>query len=621
MNAENTQNTDIGASISRLSEGDFAKLFQHVLKKIEHDPIENFVKAKGLCKFIPTSPQEVILRVVCGSPLDGIRKKPIRVEASRMLDKRNKLFMLKNTRMTDREIYKYMTGKVWRYGRNHRKKINHIDLICGRRAGKTTLSALISLLFAIKTNWSDYLQTTPFATVLILSHTREFSTEFLDIIKKFVNDSPILKRLLSKNRKQTASAMNLDVPFIVKGRIVYSRVQIKVATASSKSTRGVAACAILCDEIAFWNLDETMVETDDKIVKALRPAMLQFGKKAIFLKLSSPSTQQGVLYKEYISFGKDQLPPSYAVFKVPTWSMNSIIPDEEIIEDYKYDPDGFEVEYGANFQDAIAGFLSPHCIDTCITSGIDFVGPRTETGIKYFATIDSGFKKDLYTFSIVSYDGSGQMVQHVAKGWKGTRKKPVKIEDTARYIQQCLKQYPVAKVKADQYAYPGIKEMYDKYDITTEETPHTATFRRKIYQTLKVAINNMKVKLLDHKIQTKELKELIAEKTSASGRSAEKVYHPKHGSDDFTDALANCVFQAMGAFGITKNDFEMAGAEDLHNAKSKFIPDIHNLVAAGILPADAVDNSSQYVVDKATGKLKRASEVDDDDDGGFTFTF
>jgi hypothetical protein len=316
--------------ISQLNSKQFAALFSKIIERIKEDPIENFVRASGFMGLEPSPAQEVILKVVFQKTLDPDTKKEIQIEAADLDGK----FIIIPAMMTEVEIYEILTDKKYDPTRIESIKVNKIDLICGRRSGKTLLSAIISIYCAISNNWKPFLQKTPFATVLIMSHSREFSDEVLEVIKGLIEGSPILSRLINTEAKQTASAMNLVVPWVVKGLIENSRVQIKVGAASSKTTRGIAACAILCDEIAYWNLDESMKETDVKIMKAVRPAMKQFGAAAMLIKLSSPGIKQGVLYNEYKMDRDGTLPPSYAVFKAPSWMMNTILPKEEFVEEW-----------------------------------------------------------------------------------------------------------------------------------------------------------------------------------------------------------------------------------------------------------------------------------------------
>jgi hypothetical protein len=317
--------------ISKLSPQQFALFFNKVINRIKEDPIENFVRAGGFLDLEPTPAQEVILKVVFSKELDPVTKKRVRFEK-----REGKDIVFYTQMMTEYEIYEFLTESKYNPKKLKDIKINKIDLICGRRSGKTLLSAIIAIYCAISNNWKPFLKKTPFATVLIMSHSREFSDEVLEIIRTLIETSPILNMLVNKDKKNTASTMNLKVPWIVDGaQIQYSRVQIKVAAASSKTTRGVAACAILCDEIAFWNLDESMKETDAKIMKAVRPAMKQFREFGMLIKLSSPGIKQGVLYDEYKKSREGELPGTYAVFKAPSWVMtpDDVVPSNEFVEE------------------------------------------------------------------------------------------------------------------------------------------------------------------------------------------------------------------------------------------------------------------------------------------------
>ena len=53
-----------------------------------------------------------------------------------------------------------------------------------------------------------------------------------------------------------------------------NRVHIEIGTASFRSTRGYTYAAVLCDELAFWRSDETSLNPDVEILRALRPGMV-----------------------------------------------------------------------------------------------------------------------------------------------------------------------------------------------------------------------------------------------------------------------------------------------------------------------------------------------------------
>lgn len=609
--------------VSKLNPKQFAALFTKIVERIKEDPIENFVRAGGFMSLEPSPAQEVILKVVFQKQLDPETKKTVQIEAETTEGR----FTIIHASMTEVEIYEFLTDKKYDPAKIENIKVNKINLICGRRSGKTLLSAVISVYCAISNNWKPFLQKTPFATVLIMSHSREFSDEVLEVIKGLIENSPILSRLINADAKQTASAMNLRVPWVVNGMIEYSKVQIKVGAASSKTTRGIAACAILCDEIAYWNLDESMKETDVKIMKAVRPAMKQFGKLAMLIKLSSPGIKQGVLYNEYQMDRAGTLPETYAVFKASSWLMNMILPKEEFIEEWEYDQDGFDTEYRSNFADSLSNFISSELLDLSVQTGVKFVTPIESKEIKYYASIDAAFKADRFTFTLVSCR-ENRVTQHVIMGWEGSKKDPVKAHTVAQYIKNILKNFPVDHVAADQYAFQPLKEIFDQYGVELKEYTFTPTFKKKIYFNLKKLVHSQQIDLLDHEEQLKEIKALVVEQ-SATGTI--RIGHPPGGHDDYADSTAVATFlategQTNGAF-----EFEAVSMVKTHGIKTDVFgnafsaPSPEMLVMSGHLPGNVMDNSELYGIDPVDGRLKRRDAFEDDqedpDDDGMCVDF
>lgn len=596
--------------IQNLNNKQFALVFQKVVEKIKEDPIENFVKASGFLDLIPTAPQEVILKIIFGKDLDPFTLKKVRVEEPLA----NGDFSIATKLMTEYQIYEFLTEKVYNPKKLQKIKINKINLICGRRSGKTLLSAIIAIYCAISNNWKPFLKKTPFATVLIMSHSREFSDEVLELIRSLIQGSDLLRKLINLDKKNTASTMNLKVPWIVNGAITYSRVQIKVSAASSKTTRGVAACAVLCDEIAFWNLDENMKETDSKIMKAIRPAMKQFGALAMLVKLSSPGIKQGILHGEYKMAQEGTLPESYAIFKAPSWVMtpDDVLPENELVEEWKLDPDGFDTEYRGNFADSLSNFILPEYIDMGVLKGITVLAPEgTET--KYKAAIDAAYKSDTFTFTVTGFV-NGRLKQFHTKGWKGTKANPVSPFEVGEYIRTVCKDYRIDEVSADQFSFQPLKEIFEKFGITLIECVFTPQYKKKIYFNLKKLFHARQIDVLDNEVQTRELKELVVEQASTGNI---RIGHPNGGSDDFSDALAISAYQATEEVGTGQFNFSSAtplndyGIEADIMGRTFKAPSTDQLVLSGHLAAQIVDNNANFVKDEKTGKLKK---VDDDED-------
>ena len=605
-------------NIADLDELEFAKVFKDVQSKIAKDPLKFFVRAPGLINFKPTPAQTVALKSVFGQALDPTKLHKVYEEYTNTNDD----FDLRNEEVTETELYETMTG--FPYDKNDRAR-NRINLIVGRRGGKSSLSAILAIYSSIKTNWKPLLKKTPIATVAILSHSVDFSQEILDIMRGLIDDSELLSRLKDPKRKNTQSTFHLKVPFLQEDNttIIYSLVAVKVGAASKKTTRGRAICALLCDEIAYWQLSDTAAESDVDILRAIRPSLMQFGKQSLMIKLSSPAIKQGVLYEEWER--RAELRQDYIQFKAPSWLWNTILPVEEFKNEHRLDPEGFDTEIRANFVDSISNFISPEFVDLCIMRGVKFVPPNEEKDTMYFAAIDAAFKGDRFAFSLVGINEK-RVTQYCLKFWEGSKAKPVQASEVAQYIRQITKEYGINQVAADQYSFQPLKEIFMQFGVTLVENVFTIQYKRKIYYGLKRLIHNNQIDLLDIPLLAKEIKELQVKQT-ASGQIT--IGHPATGnaSDDLSDATAISAYLAMEhasmAGMITGGDFAMGNDYNIPvdvKGRSFTAPSIGMLEKYNGF-SNAYDNTTEYVKDPITGKLTHISNIKEENDGGCNFSF
>lgn len=590
--------------INQMTELEFSKFFSAVREKILTDPIKYFVEAPGFIDFNPTPAQRVALKCVFGIPLDNTVYHSVYSEKTNESNE----FDLDFTEKTEAELFYYMTG--FEYSPIDLKK-NRINLIIGRRGGKSTISAILALFSTFKVNWMPYLKKTPVATVAILSHSVEFSQEILDIIGSMVDGSEVLTRLRDKKRKNTQSTFHLQIPFLEGSKIVYSRVAIKVGAASKKTTRGRAVCTLLADEVAYWNLSENAAESDIDILRAIRPALLQFGNEGMIIKLSSPAIKQGVLYDEWNR--RDALKGDYVQFKAPSWVWNTILPPAEFRKEWRIDQDGFNTEFRANFVDSLSNFISPEFVDMAVVRGVKFFPPSEDKNTIYSAAIDAAFKSDRFAFVLVGYNGK-RITTYILKYWEGTRQNPVKAHEVAKYIRTIFAQYGLAEVYGDQYSFQPLREIFEQYGIRLMENTFSITYKKKIYFSLKRLFHSHQIDLPDIPLLSKEIKELQVEQTS-TGQI--RIGHPQGGTDDTADALAVACQVAItkaGSANIAGGEFALGGdprvkVDSLGRAfTAPNIELLHKFQGF----EDAFDNSSEYVRDPETGKFRHVSEVEDE---------
>ena len=116
-------------------------------------------------------------------------------------------------------------------------------LVCGRRAGKSFVLALIAVYLAAFHDYRKYLAPGERGTVLVIATDRKQARTIFRYIRALLTQVPMLAKLITREDRETFEIDN--------------SVTIEVGTASFKSVRGYTIVAALCDEIAFWPTDDS----------------------------------------------------------------------------------------------------------------------------------------------------------------------------------------------------------------------------------------------------------------------------------------------------------------------------------------------------------------------------
>jgi hypothetical protein len=116
-------------------------------------------------------------------------------------------------------------------------------LVCGRRAGKSFVLALIATYLACFKDWRPFLGPGETATVMLVAADRKQARVIKRYIAGLLKAVPMLAQLITNETRESISLRN--------------RVVIEIHTASYKTTRGYWIVAALLDEVAYWPTDET----------------------------------------------------------------------------------------------------------------------------------------------------------------------------------------------------------------------------------------------------------------------------------------------------------------------------------------------------------------------------
>lgn len=393
-------------------------------------------------------------------------------------------------------------------------------LVCGRRAGKSFLMALIAVFLATFRDYRKHLQPGERATVAVIAADRKQARTVMRYVAGLVNGIAMLKRLVERE--------------VTEGFDFTNSVTIEVTTASSRASRGYTFAAVLCDEVAFWPQGDAVADPDTEILNAIRPGMATI-PGAVLICASSPYARRGELWSAYERhYGRDDAP--VLVWQSDTRSMNPSVPDRIIAEAYERDPASATAEFGAQFRTDVEAFIRREVLDAVTDAGI-FERPY-DPGIRYVAFADpSGGSADSYTLAIAHADAKQGAILDCVREIKP----PFSPEAATAELCNVLETYGITSVTGDRYAGEWPREQFRKRGIVYLLADKT---RSELYLDLLPRLNSGTVRLLDHPKMRQQFIGL-ERRTSRAGRDA--IDHRAGAHDDIVNAVAGALCVASAA--------------------------------------------------------------------------
>jgi hypothetical protein len=349
------------------------------------------------------------------------------------------------------------------------------------------------------------------ATIAVIAADRRQARGIFRFISGLLRHTALLAPLIEA---ETADSLTLS-----------NGVVIEIHTASFRVTRGYSLAAALCDEVAFWRSEES-ANPDEEILAALRPGLSNLG--GMLLLASSPYSKRGALYRAFReNFGRDGA--RVLVWRGTTAEMNPSIDPGLIAQAYEEDPASAAAEYGAEFRNDIAAFVTREVVDGCTVPGRYELPPLP--GTRYVAFVDpSGGSADSMTLAVAHDDADDAVLDAVRE-----IKPPFSPEGVVAEFCALLKSYRVSRVTGDRYAGEWPREQFRKQGITYDlaEKP-----KGDLYRDLLPVLNSGKAELLDLPRLTVQLCGL-ERRTARGGRDS--IDHAPGGHDDLANAAAGAL--------------------------------------------------------------------------------
>ena len=242
-------------------------------------------------------------------------------------------------------------------------------LVCGRRAGKSFILALIAVYLACFHSYRQQLAPGERATILVVAADRKQARVIMRYVRGLLTNVAMLARMIER---EAAESFDLD-----------NGVTIEVGTVSFRSTRGYTIVAALLDELAFWPTDDS-ANPDSEVIAAIRPGMVTI-PGAMLLCASSPYARRGSLYDAYRKHHGQNGDP-VLIWQAATRTMNGTVPQAVIDEAYERDPSSAAAEYGAMFRADVETLLTLEVVDAATVPGRCELAPISS--LKYVAFVD-----------------------------------------------------------------------------------------------------------------------------------------------------------------------------------------------------------------------------------------
>lgn len=417
--------------------------------------------------------------------------------------------------MTDAEVavYRECTNRV----NAPVTPFNESWLVCGRRAGKSRIAALIATYAATVPVYK--LSRGEAGIVAVLASDRQQAKAIFRYVTGLF-ESDLLSPMVTRQSEDSIEILSND-----------TRIIIEVVTSNFRSARGRTIVCALLDETAFW-LSDTSASPDTEIVNALRPAMATISG-AKLIGLSSPYKKSGILYDNYKRhFGKDG--SNVLVWQAASLVMNPSLPKSVVDDALAADPQSARAEYLAQFRDDVSAFVPVEFVETAVAHGLTAIPPISEH--TYFGFCDpSGGSSDSFTLAICHLEDNVAVLDYIDE-----KRPPFSPDAVVNEFAATLKAYRVHEVHGDRYAGEFPRELFRKCGVNYVIADKT---RSELYLGLLPLLMSGRVQLLDNAKLITQLCNL-ERRTSRNGKDT--IDHGPGQHDDLANSVAGALVSCAG---------------------------------------------------------------------------
>jgi hypothetical protein len=399
-----------------------------------------------------------------------------------------------------------------------RKRVRELWCLVGRRGGKDSIASALAAYFAGFVDWRalGLLRPGEAAAILCLATDKPQARIIENYTRAFFQKIELLKPLVERD---TAEGLELS-----------TGAELLVLASNFRGVRGRSIALAVLDECAFWR-DERTQNPDVEVYQALAPSLATLDGSMI-VGITTPYRRSGLVWQKHKDFyGVDD--DDVLIVRGESLTFNPTLDPKIVSDAMRRDPAAARAEWGAQFRDDIAAFLSRELVEGAVDQGI-FARPPVE-GVSYFGFTDpSGGLGDSFTAGVAHRDADGRaildcLIETVP---------PFDPAAATKEIAKVLKAYGVFKVIGDRYSANWVASEFSRNSISYEPSEQD---RSAVYANFLPLLTSGRARLLDHKRLVGQLCNL-ERKTTLGGK--DRIDHPAGMHDDLSNSAAGALVLA-----------------------------------------------------------------------------
>ena len=441
---------------------------------------------------------------------------------------------------------------------------NEIVMICGRRAGKSAITAATAAykLYRLLNIHSpqDYYGLVPGSPIdlTMIGTDSESSSRIYDQFKNYANKAPFFSPFIK-------SMTSGEITFVSEAdrgnKDVTPSITVASLPCTTNKARGASNFVLVLDEFAFYR--NQIGSNSDAMYEAATPATMQFkaggtreGKReSMIFIITSPGSKIGKYYTLFKSAMEEGASSPVLAFQCSTAEMNPRSDSPFLKQQHKANPEKFKAEYGGEFLEASESYVKGSVINECV----DQDRPNRDCltmdmiGHKYFWGLDLGMKHDATALAVCHWEGGmndlrlvydyvdRKMVGH--REYQGFRELP--LSDIITWLRSVNDMLPCFKGATDQYGGSMLVQLLHANQVFGMELVHlTGGINSQMYLTFKTLMESRQARFPNNEEFIAELRLLEATFTN---KYQVRVAAPeeKGAHDDMGDAAALASYMAQ----------------------------------------------------------------------------